>query len=205
MRSFGTHKTRRAGLLLGGILMALVWLGCQRQAAQERTMADVRAEEAPDEESWDVQFVVTQVTRDTARSQARFAVEAGYLARYTRGDSTYTLLRPAEDDTVRHVTVHLFDERGDSSAVLRADRIVYFQDEGRFIARGDVEVVSQEAERLETETLEWVEREQRVRTPGFVRITTPTEQIQGYQLEADEDLDSYRLAEITGRLEVEDG
>ena len=111
----------------------------------------------------------------------------------------------AHEDASGRVTVHLFDDRGDSSAVLRADRIVYFQDEGRFVARGDVEVISQDEDRLETETLEWVESEQRVSTPGFVRITTPTEQIQGYQLEAEEDLDTYRLAEITGRFEVEDG
>ena len=143
-----------AMLLLGGVLVVCMWLGCQRQASQDRTMADVLAEEAPDEESWNVHFVVTQVAHDTTQSRPRFAVEAGYMARYTRED---------------------------------------------------VEVISQDEDRLETETLEWVESEQRVSTPGFVRITTPTEQIQGYQLEAEEDLDTYRLAEITGRFEVEDG
>lgn len=201
----GLSIRQDAMLLLGGVLVVWMWLGCQRQASQDRTMADVLAEEAPDEESWNVHFVVTQVAHDTTQSRPRFAVEAGYMARYTREDSTYTLLRPGHEDASGRVTVHLFDDRGDSSAVLRADRIVYFQDEGRFVARGDVEVISQDEDRLETETLEWVESEKRVSTPGFVRITTPTEQVQGYQLEAEEDLDTYRLAEITGRFEVEDG
>jgi LPS export ABC transporter protein LptC len=171
-------------------------------------MADIRTEEAPDEESWDVHFIVTQVPEalpDTAESRPRFAVEAGYMARFTRDDSTFTLLRPREGDSGGRVTVHLFDDQGDSSAVLRADRIVYYRDEGRFVARGAVIVQTYQDERLEAETLEWSEQDRTVRTPGFVRIMTPNERIQGYQLEADEDLDTYRLANITGRVEVEDG
>lgn len=198
----GTARTT----VLGSLLAALVLVaGCgDWQTADEQTMADVRAEEAPDEESWDVSFLVTQVPHDTAASQPRFAVEAGYMARYTRDDTTYTLLRPREGDADGRVTVHLFDDQGDSSAVLRADRIVYFQDDGRFLARGQVVVQTQDDVRLETETLEWVERTRRVHTPGFVRITTPAEQIRGYRLDADEDLDTYRLAEVTGRVEVEE-
>ena len=201
------HGTETAKTtVIASLVVAILCIGgCgEWQAANERTMADVRAEDAPDEESWDVSFLVTQVPHDTAASQPRFAVEAGYMARYARDDTTYTLLRPRADDADGRVTVHLFDDQGDSSAVLRADRLVYYQDEGRFLARGRVVVQTPDEERLETETLEWVERTRRIHTPGFVRITTPAEQIQGYRLDADEDLDTYRLAEITGRVQVEE-
>ena len=43
-----------------------------------------------------------------------------------------------------------------------------------------------------------------VRTPGFVRIRTPKENVQGYNLVADEDLETYTLARVTGQVTYEE-
>ncbi len=43
-----------------------------------------------------------------------------------------------------------------------------------------------------------------MRTPGFVRLTTAAERLQGYNLEANEDLTNYSLKRITGTVIVEE-
>ncbi len=184
------------------VALLFAWLlpagtGCQRQAPPV-SIEDVRAEAQPDQESWDVRFAILNGDRP------RVLVEAGYMAQFKRGDSTYVLLTPAGEDTASFVTAYLFDTTGDSTATLTADRLRYYETERRMEARGRVLVVTREGKRLESEHLEWLEVEAEVRTRGFVRITTPTERIQGYDLVADEDLETYDIARITGQVRVDD-
>jgi LPS export ABC transporter protein LptC len=151
------------------------------------------------QESWEVHFSVAE------GEQPRMAIAAGYMARIEEADSTYLLLRsdPA-GDSLQRVVALLFDEAGDSSAVVRADVLYYFEDERRFESRGNVVVDTFDDRRLETEHLVWDETDRKVRTPGFVRITTPKEHVQGFELEADENLEHYTLARVTGQVLVED-
>lgn len=161
-------------------------------------MTELRTEEEPDQESWDVRLGLSEGGRP--RSQ----ILAPYMAKYEREDSSYALLRPYADNLEGRVTAYLFDEQGDSSATLDANRMLYFDEDGRFEARGNVVVVTREGKRLESEHLVWHEADREVRTPGFVKITTPTERIQGYGLVSDENLDRYALSRVTGQVIVED-
>ena len=166
-------------------------------------MAVLLEADEPDQESWDVRFGTSEGGRP------RYQIVAPYMAKYERKDSSYTLLLPGEeseevDSLAVRVTAYLFDEKGDSSATIDANRMLYFEEEGRFEARGNVIVVTQEKKRLESEHLLWYEAEHEVRTPGFVKITTPTERIQGYELVSDENLDEYTLARVTGQVTIEE-
>ena len=195
----------KRNLLVGWALLAALGAGCERRA-EAPPMAALEAGDEPDQESWDVRFGMSEDGRPRAH------IVAPYMARYEREDSSYALLLPRADglegeslgaDSVR-VVAYLFDEEGDSSATIEANRMTYLDDEGRFEARGDVVVVTREGKRLESEHLVWFEAEREVRTPGFVKITTPTERIQGYELVSDEDLDEYTLARVTGQVTVEE-
>ncbi|QXD14473.1 LPS export ABC transporter periplasmic protein LptC [Rhodocaloribacter litoris] len=172
-------------------------MGCERRVPSP-VSPQVLQGDVPDRESWNTRFYVSEDGRP------RVEIEAAYMAEYEREDSTYMLLRGLPDSGAARVTVRLFDERGEPSATLTAARVYYYDREQRFEAHGDVRVVTRTGRRLETEDLFWDERERIVRTPGFVRITTEKEQLQGYELEADEDLATYRLRRVTGRRTVED-
>lgn len=190
------------------LLLAVALAGCARDEASMPTLAEVRAEQGPEQESWGAVFRISD------EGIRRVHLSAGYMARYERGDSTYLDLyteAPATSasgpDSLANggygpgrVTAYLFDEAGDSSAVLTADRARYYEDDRLFEAEGQVVVTTTTGRRLETERLRWREDEQQVETDGFVRITTPTEQIQGYDLTADEDLETYTLLRVTGRV-----
>lgn len=164
-------------------------------------MEDVRAETAPTQESWDVRYTVSETEDGADESRPRLVIDAGYMATYELEDSTYTVM---SGDSLGRVTAVLFDERGDTSATVRADRLELLDGERRFEARGNVVVLTSTDKELRSEHLVWLEDERMVRTPGFVRIRTPQERVQGYHLEADEDLETYTLRRMAGQVTVED-
>lgn len=186
------------GLLLGCFGVA----GCQYRAGSESAkaaQAERRRAQAPDQVSTDARLYLYKNDRPRAY------LKAAHMERYEREDSTYALLHSFPDSLGGRVTVHLFNEKGDSTATLTANRLVYQDGKERFDARGRVLVTTQEGKRLESEHLTWLEDEKRVRTPGFVRLTTPTDRIEGYGLRSDENLENYHLRRVTGQVTVEEG
>ena len=192
---------RYIGLLL--TLLLLLAASCERRA-ETPTMAEVRAEGGPDQESWGVHFYVTQVPVGTDESRIRVEMLADYMAQFEREDSTYQLLRGHPDSLDRRVIAYLYDDQGDSSATLTADRVYYFDREKRFEAQGNVVVVTREDKRLESEKLVWLEDERKIRTQSFVSIVSPKEQVQGYGLVADEDLKTYQIGRFTAQVTLDE-
>ncbi len=182
-------------LLCAGMLAA-----CSRPAAPPAAMKDIRSEADPVQESWGAEYYVTETTPGNESSRPRLKMRADHMATFEAGDSTWTVLQ--SDSTGGRVTVLLYDEAGDSSATVFADRVTLLDNKRRFEATGNVEVRARGDKALWSEHLVWLEREEALRTPGFVRISTPDEQVQGYALEADERLDEYTLRSMTGRVTV---
>lgn len=183
------------------LVVAVLAAGCHHDQATPPSMEDVRSAVSPLQESWDVHYAVTETDPDAVASRPRLDIQAPYMAAYETEDSTYTMM---VGDSLNRVTVHFYDEEGDTSAVLVANRVILYDEEDRFEARGNVIAETPDDKRLESEHLVWLEKEREVRTPGFVRITTPQERVQGYDLIADENLDSYTLRRVTGQVLVED-
>ena len=181
--------------LCAGMLAA-----CGRPAAPPAAMQDIRSEADPVQESWGAAYYVTETTPGDSASRPRLTMRADHMATFEAGDSTWTVLQ--SDSSASRVTVLLYDESGDSSATVWADRITLLDNKRRFEATGNVEVRARGDKALWSEHLVWFERDQALRTPGFVRIATPDEQVQGYALEADERLDEYTLRRMTGRVTV---
>lgn len=179
--------------LLMVLVLALLAAGCaQREAVPEVVIEADR----PDQETWNLAF---DIDLDGVR---RARLSAGYAARYARGDTTFARFEaPAPGGRVQ---VQLYDPEGRPSATVHAARIEFLEDRRLFVASGGVVVESVTQRRLEGERLLWDEAARELRSDGFVRITTPTERLQGYSLVADEALETYRLARITGQVEVYD-
>lgn len=133
--------------------------------------------------------------------ERRAVIRADRMEQYRTEDSTYSVWRTLDDST--RVRSFVFEE-GDSSATITADSVVFFNEEGRFEAYGDVVVLTTEERRLESEYLTWDQFDRKIRTQRFVHITTPTEDVRGNGLEADEDLSTYQIGEFTAEVEVEE-
>ena len=175
--------------------------GCGREPAPAPSMEDVRAEATPTQESWNVRYHVTETPEGSDRSLPRLEIESTYMATFEAEDSTYTVM---ESDSSNRVRAVIFDAKGDTSATVRATRLMLFDGDRRFEAEGNVDVVTPDEKTLQSEHLVWFEEDRQLRTPGFVRIRTPQERVQGYELVADENLETYTLRRVTGQVTVED-
>lgn len=195
------HNAGSIFLLLVFVSFAWVPMGCTEQAVPP-SMDDVRAGTEPTQEGWDVQFVISEAEAQTAESRPRVEINAGYMATFETPDSTYTEMQSRSDEDP--IVAYIYDEAGDTSAVLRSNRLIMHEKERRFEAFGNVVVETGQDKALESEHLVWMEDDRLVRTPGFVAIETPTERIQGYSLVADENLETYTLERVTGQVTVEE-
>lgn len=188
----------RRPALLGILVLLLILSGCTFRQRPRQGAGQAATVERPELESWDVRFTVSQ----GGRQRVRF--EAPYMVQYRRGDSLETRLQaPAKQK--RRVTAYLFGRGSGGNATLTARELRYSNRTGTYEAKGSVRVVSSNGRRLETEHLIWLEADQKVRTTDFVRIITPTERLQGYNLIADEDLQNYTLSHITGIVTIQEG
>ncbi len=187
---------RRLWLVVGLLLTVLGALGCERRGNGARgPAADSLAPEGPDQITWEARFSMDEGGR------RRAAITAQKMEQYKTEDSTYSIWRTLVD--TNRVRSYVFDEQGDSSATIVADSVVFFSQEGRFEAYGNVVVTTQDGRRLNSEHLTWNQADRTIRTRRFVRITTPTERVQGNGLVADEDLETYQIGSFTAEVEVE--
>ena len=170
--------------------------GCEYRSRSGRALpSDSLQEQGPSQITWDATYTVNEDGRRRAR------IRAARMEQYRSDDSTYSVWRSLSD--TGRVRSYIFEE-GDSSATITADSVVYYAEEGRFEAYGNVFVRTAENRRLESEHLTWHQFDRTIRTRRFVHITTPTENVRGNGLVADEDLETYQIGEFTAEVEVEE-
>ncbi|NNE69149.1 MAG: LPS export ABC transporter periplasmic protein LptC [Rhodothermales bacterium] len=180
----------------GLVLFLGLWIaGCSRQVPPP-SVDVVQTQDGPDQESWNPTYFISE------NGLPRVHIRASYMAYFDRADSTYMVLSGLEDGA--RVLVDIFDAQGDSAAVLQADEVTFFDRERRMVARGNVVAQAREGRRVQSEQLEWSEFEKTVTTDGFARIDMPDRQLEGYGLQADEDLTNVRLTNVTGTVLIDE-
>lgn len=102
------------------------------------------------------------------------------------------------------VHMRFFDNKGNVSSELRAQRAVHFEQTGVMEARDDVTVVNDRHETLNTEHLIWNKESETISTEEFVKITTADEVIFGHGLESNQDFTKYRIKNIKGTINIAD-
>jgi LPS export ABC transporter protein LptC len=194
---WSTSFWSRRGLLLGLLLGLLSGTGCEQwtRNAGGGLPPDSLLRDRPTQVTRDARFELNKAGR------RRAIIRAEQMQQYQTEDSTYSVWRMLSDSARVHSYVF---EDGDSSATITADSVVFFNEEGRYEAYGNVVVVTQEGRRLESEHLTWLQGDRTIRTRRFVHITTPTEDVRGNGLVADEDLETYQIGAFTAEVEVED-
>lgn len=184
-------------------LCLLVWAGCERREGPS-VAAPASDEQRPTQVTSNPRVVLHE------GRQQRAVLQAQQMAQYETPDSSYAVLHTpatkrntARGDAAR-VHVQLFTPEGDSSATIAADSLLYFSDEGRADAYGDVVVRTPEGRQLYSEHVVWRQSDRKVRSSRFVRIVTPTETLNGQGLLADEDLSSYQIGRFDAEVDLEE-
>mgnify|MGYP006277203433 CR=1 FL=1 len=145
-------------------------------------------------ESFDVQYNYYENDRVKARAYAPHLYEP-YTGNVGKGD------KQIADSGIK---VIFFNELGKQTSQLTANRAVLFNREGRARAEGDVVVVNEQGEKLETEKLNWYQKQEQISTDAFVRITRPEEILLGDSMIANTAFSEYKIFKLRGTIAVDE-
>jgi LPS export ABC transporter protein LptC len=101
------------------------------------------------------------------------------------------------------VCIDIFDEEGNLKTYVQSDSAVYRPDEAVFELFGNVYVEAPQQKRLWSEYLKWDRNTDKVSTPEFLTIITPSDSISAVGLDGDADLSNYTLREVTGETIID--
>jgi LPS export ABC transporter protein LptC len=156
--------------------------GCQTNGPPEVEKGEVRL---PDSELQEATVIFT------IRGVRRMLLQADYIARYEKEDST----------AARVVHADFYNQEGKHSSVLTSNFGVIKENSKELWVSGEVVVISDEGVKLETETLRWDPNIDRIVTDDFVKVTRKEDILTGYGLEADQELKNIKIRrEVKGVL-----
>ncbi|MBI5477064.1 MAG: LPS export ABC transporter periplasmic protein LptC [Ignavibacteriales bacterium] len=163
-----------------------IFFGCESKVKPPIT--EVRfGYDFPTQESWNSTITFTDSGKTTG------ILRAGHISIYSEKKITHL------DSSV---IVDFFDDQQRHTSILTADRGIVNDINHDFEVHNDVVVRSDSGTVLRTEHLYWNNTTQKVHTPAYVEITSPTEQIQGHGFESDKSLKHYTIFKVTGKAKT---
>ena len=102
------------------------------------------------------------------------------------------------------INLVFYDVDGEVTSHLTAEYAINYENEGKLEAKGDVVLINELGEKLNTEHLIWLQEEERIYSEVFVKITTEDEIIMGDGFESNESFTKFKITHITGTILVED-
>ena len=119
-------------------------------------------------------------------------IKANYLIKYEKKDVTLA----------RVIQADFFDKEGKHTSVLRADSGFIHEQRQDMEVMGNVLVVTDDGLKLETTSLRWDPKINKIITDAFVKITKKNDIITGYGLETDSELKNIKVKKnVKGKLE----
>lgn len=171
-------------VIVPSIIILLSLNGCEEKI-KPSVLSDVQT--TASQESWNSTVTFT----DSGKVKA--ILKAGHIAVYA--EKQHTLL----DDGVR---VDFYNQQEQHTSVLTSKRAKVDDRTHDMEAYEHVVVVSDSGTVVETEKLLWTNSTRKVHGDEFVKITSPSESLQGYGFESDESLKNYTIHRVTGETKV---
>jgi LPS export ABC transporter protein LptC len=169
------------------LLVVMLFAACEEKV--KPPLAESIPEELPDQESWN-----STVTFSDS-GQVRAILKAGHIRMYKGRNET--LLDSG-------LVVDFFGKDGAHTSTMTADSGRVDDVHKDLEAFENVVFRSDSGTVVETDYIFWENRNRKVRGDRFVTITSPSERLQGYGFEADQDLKNYTVfGQVTGEAEFE--
>lgn len=101
------------------------------------------------------------------------------------------------------VHVQVYDDTAAVKTWVHADSAIYRAETSEFELFGDVNVLTRDERRLQSEYLKWQQSENKISTPHFVIITTPSDSIAGTGFTGESDLSNYTIKQPSGKVTLD--
>lgn len=141
-------------------------------------------------ESWDVNMNLIE------SGKVRVNLSAPY-------SSTVQLDQGTESHFKGPVDIAVFDTSGHKITSIKCQKAIFRTREKVFEFFNNVVVKTDEKRTLRTEYLKWLQDSHNIQTNDYVTITTPADSIAGYGLKGTDDLKTYSITKVTGRVSVQ--
>ena len=183
-------------LFTGGLVWVLLLLffnACENDVAVVNTVTSVNEKLAPTESSKNVEFLYSDSA--TVRSKLKSP-----LVQHFMGKKPYY-------EMAKGVEVIFYDKNHKENSRLTANYGIGYDDNNKMDvmeAKGNVIVINEKGDKLNTEHLTWNSVTKKIYTKEFVKITTKDEVIWGNGLDANEDFSEYEIKQVKGTIAVKD-
>ncbi|MBR8534227.1 LPS export ABC transporter periplasmic protein LptC [Carboxylicivirga sediminis] len=98
----------------------------------------------------------------------------------------------------------MYQSNGEIDAQIKCRNAIYYDKEELWELNIDVEAINQKGEVLSTEQLFWDMKTEKIYSEKFVTITQGPNVYTGTGFEADQNMDNWRIKNLTGDLELEE-
>lgn len=183
------EHTHKFGLILW---VALISISCTELSEYDTQQVQAALNDSliTTSESWNVEISLMREGR------TRMIIEGTHSVQYQAEENKRTTIDGP-------VYVQLFDTTGTLETEAWSKEAVYYDNEREFELLDSVRVQTIDDRQLFTEYLKYIQDSDRISSPQFVTIITPTDSISGRGFSGLTDLTSYTITEPRGRLIVE--
>ncbi len=170
------------------LVLFLFLAGCKHEKAPLPPGWETLRKAFPAQEAY--RYRLTWVGADSAQG----AIEADTLRQVLLADTLWWVLKG-------HVQAVWTSPGQPTPNRLTCEEAHLLPQTGLIKAYRTVRITTATSEILETDELWWDRGSGRLRAPGWVRLQTPKEEVRGYGLESTNNLRSYKLRRIQGRIQ----
>jgi len=165
------------------IFLSVLVLSC---SIEETQPPQVTSQDTPD------QILENSTIVLTVSGIKSTVIKANYLIKYEKKDITLA----------RVIQADFFDKEGKHTSILTADSGFIHEQRQDMEVLGNVLVVTDDGLKLETTSLRWDPKINKIVTDAFVKITQKNDIITGYGLETDSELKNIKVKKnVKGQLE----
>jgi LPS export ABC transporter protein LptC len=129
----------------------------------------------------------------TEKDHLKVHMQAQRISKFQNGDQEFP----------KGIYLEMYDELGNLSSTLRANKAYFFKEENKWRGQGNVEVKNiAKEQQLNTEELFWNPATKKIFTDKFVTIRDKKDVIYGTGLDADQNLTNYTITNPEGEIDV---
>jgi len=146
----------------------------------------------------------SMVTREYAEKVTIEYTDSGFLKARIFSPLLVAVKQPTQPymELNKGLKVDFYERDGNIQSYLTAEYGISYPDEKKIIVRNNVEILSVKGEMLNTEELKWDQKNRKIVTDKFVKITTPDQIITGKGLESDEAFSNWEILNVSGTINI---
>lgn len=164
------------------IIISFAMYNCTKDKVQPTVSTEITSEEIPDQESWNA----TVFFSDSGKTRA--ILYAGKLKVFSRRKETLL------DSNIK---IDFYNDNQIKTTTLTSKRGRVDERTNNLYATDSVVAKNDSGVVIRTDEMMWRNSDQKIVSEKFVTIDTPTEKIQGYGFESDQNLRNYVIYNIT--------